>query len=404
MEHLEGDTQPRASWIAIGSLAVGAFALVTSEFLPVGLLPYIARDLGVSHGQAGLMVTLPGMFAAIAGPLSINYAGQVERRRVLLILLSLLVVSNALVAGAQSFWLVLAGRALLGIAIGGFWTIAGALGPRLRPGAEGVRAAAVILGGVSLGAVAGLPAGALLGEILGWRYAFGAGAVLAAVSVLAVLALLPAIHSTASTGLRDMIALLRQGHARTALLAASIMYTGTYGAYTYIAPFLSEHSGISGQLLSLVLLANGGAGFAGNMLGGSLSSRSPYRSLLVTASVAAVSILLLPILGNSAGLAIGLVTIWGFSLGMQAISLQSWLQGAAPERREAMQALFVCLSQAAIGLGALTGGVIVDRFGTTGAMLWGGFASLITLAIAVLRQRSIGKRNGRRAYEVTAPG
>ncbi|MGZ8284070.1 MAG: MFS transporter [Allosphingosinicella sp.] len=393
MERSEPSTQAPASWIAIGSLAVGAFALVTSEFLPVGLLPDIARDLGVTTGQAGLMVTLPGILAAVAAPLSIHYAGRMERRRALLILLALLVVSNLLVAVSGSFWLLLLGRALLGIAIGGFWTIAGAPGPRLRPGPEGVRAAAVILGGVSLGTVAGLPAGALLGELFGWRYAFGASALLAAGAIGALLALLPAVPAQASAGLRDMAALLRQRSTRTALLAASIMYTGTFGAYTYIAPFLSERSGISGQLLSAVLLANGAAGFVGNMFGGWLSGPSPYRSVLATAAIASASILLLPILGSAATLAIALVTIWGFSLGMQAISLQSWLQGEAPDRREAMQALFVCLSQAAIGLGALTGGLVVDRYGVSGAMLWGGFASLATLAIVVARPRSISQRH-----------
>jgi predicted MFS family arabinose efflux permease len=106
--------------------------------------------------------------------------------------------------------------------------------------------------------------------------------------------------------------------------------------------------------------------------------------------IASAAILLLPIFGSVKGIAIGLVTIWGFSLGMQAISLQSWLQGEAPGRREGMQALFVSLSQAAIGLGALTGGVVVDEYGVSGAMLWGGFASLATLVIAAHRQHSIG--------------
>lgn len=251
-----------------------------------------------------------------------------------------------------------------------------------------VRAAAVILGGVSLGTVAGLPAGSLLGELLGWRYAFGAGAVLAAVAMIALAAMLPKVPAQASAGLRDMAALLRQGRAVTSLIAASVMYTGTYGAYTYIAPFLSEHSGISGTVLSAIFLANGVAGFLGNMFGGWISGRSPYRSVLTTASLAIGSILLLPILSASPVVAIGLVTVWGFSLGMQAISMQSWLQGNALDRREAMQALFVCLSQAAIGLGAFAGGIVVDHSGTAGAMLFGGVASLTTLVLAMLQQRS----------------
>lgn len=384
----DAQSEPQASWIAIGSLAVGAFALVTSEFLPVGLLPAIARDVGSTSGQTGLMVTLPGIAAAIAAPLTIHYGRRIERRLLLLGLLGLLAASNLIVAVATGFPLILVGRALLGLAIGGFWTIAGALGPRLRPGPQGVRAGAVILGGVSLGTVAGLPAGSLIGELVGWRYAFGAGAVLAAMAMVALAMLLPKVPAQASAGLRDMSALLREKPAVISLIAGSIMYTGTYGAYTYIAPFLSEHAGITGAVLSAVFLANGVTGFVGNMVGGWISGRSPYRSVLANASIAIVAILLLPLLGFSPVLAIALVMVWGFSIGMQAISMQSWLQGNAPGRRDAMQALFVCLSQAALGLGALAGGVVVDHAGTSGAMVFGAAASLCTLFLAMLQHRS----------------
>lgn len=368
-----------ASWIAIGSLAVGAFALVTSEFLPVGLLPEISRDIGATHGQTGLMVTLPGVLAAIAAPLSIHYARNLERRLVLLVLLGVLVASNLIVAFATSFTHLMIGRGLLGVTIGGFWTIAGALGPRLRPGPRGVRASAVILGGVSLGTVAGLPAGALLGELLGWRYAFGASTILAGAAFGALLGLLPKVHPQPSTGFTDMMAILQGRDGRLRIFAASVMYAGTYAAYTYIAPFLSEKAAISGEVLSGVLLASGLAGFLGNMAGGWLSGHDARRSVLVTAAIAIVSILLLPALGANPAVAILLVTVWGFSLGMQAISLMSWLQGSEPRRRDAMQALFVSLSQLAIGVGALIGGLVVDSVGTSGAMIAGVLAAMVTL-------------------------
>jgi predicted MFS family arabinose efflux permease len=376
-------TQPHASWIAIGSLAVGAFALVTSEFLPVGLLPEISRDLGATHGQTGLMVTMPGVLAAFAAPLSIHFARNVERRRVLLILLGLLVASNMIVAFAASFAQLMIGRALLGVCIGGFWTIAGALGPRLRPGAEGVRASAVILGGVSLGTVAGLPAGSLLGELFGWRYAFGASALFAAIALAALLALLPKIPAQPSAGLAEMLAILRGRRSRLLIFAASVMYAGTYAAYTYIAPFLSEKTAISGERLSAVLLASGVAGFFGNIAGGWLAGRDAGVSVLLTVALAIASILLLTVTGTHPVLAIPLVIAWGFSLGMQAISLLSWLQASEPRRRDALQALYVSLSQLAIGLGALTGGLIVDRVGTTGAMMEGALAAVVTLVIAI---------------------
>ncbi|MCW2370054.1 hypothetical protein [Sphingobium sp. B11D3D] len=128
-----------------------------------------------------------------------------------------------------------------------------------------------------------------------------------------------------STGLHAMIVLMRRGLAVTSLVAASIMYTGNYGAYTYIAPFLRKHSGISGAVLSAFFLANGVVRFLGNMAGGWISRGSLYRSVLTTAALVIGAILLLPILASSPVLAIGLVRVWGFSLGMQAISMQMWL-------------------------------------------------------------------------------
>ncbi|MCF5376355.1 MFS transporter, partial [Pseudomonas syringae] len=140
-------TKP-ASWWAVGSVSLGSFATVTTEFLPVGLLPDIARDLGTSISQTGLMMAVPGILAAISAPSCIALFSHVDRKRLLLGLLSILLASNLIVALSTHFWLTLAGRVLLGFALGGFWTIAGSLGPRLRPGKEGVKATAYVLAGV----------------------------------------------------------------------------------------------------------------------------------------------------------------------------------------------------------------------------------------------------------------
>nr|WP_191856328.1 MFS transporter [Agrobacterium tumefaciens] len=118
---------------AVTRIGVGAFALVTTEFLPVGLLPLIAADLGINEGTAGLMVTTPGVLAAIAAPMTLGFAARFDRKRVLVVLLMLLVVFNSIIATAHGFAALMFGRVLLGIAVGGFWTIGGSLGPRLPP-------------------------------------------------------------------------------------------------------------------------------------------------------------------------------------------------------------------------------------------------------------------------------
>jgi len=375
-------TDHQASWISIATLAVGSFALVTTELLPVGLLPQIAHGIGVTQGHAGLMVTMPGFIAAFAAPLSIVFAAGIDRRKILLGLLAILIASDLVVATSTGPVQLLAGRALLGIAIGGFWTLAGTLGSRLREGAEGTRANAVILSGVSLGTVAGVPAGALVGNLFGWRAAFEGAAGLAALAIISLFALLPSIPAEKNSGLNEVRAVLAESPARIGLAASMLIFVGQFVAYTYVTPFLNQRSGIHGAGLSALLLVSGAAGFFGNLAGGAISSRDIRTSMLVMTTLLGGSVLLLDLTGQSMIAAVALVIVWGFSFGMIPIATQSWLLSVSGGRLEGMQGLFVSLTQAAIAAGALVGGVIVDHAGLSAAFLTGSIAAFLTALIA----------------------
>jgi predicted MFS family arabinose efflux permease len=302
-----------ASWIAIGSLAISTFAMVTTELLPIGLVPDIARGTHITDGQAGMMVTMTGFLSALAAPLSVAVAGNIDRKRVLIALLALLVASNVIVGTAGGLLQLLLGRVLLGFAVGSFWTIAGSLGPRLREGAAGVRASAVILSGISVGTVAGVPAGALVGSIFGWRSAFFAGSGLPALAMVALIVLLPAIPPEHRGSLSDFPTILRERRAQIGLIAAVFAFGGQFTAYTNIAPFL-ERDGVDGSALSAILLASGAAGFIGNLAGARLSERDVRGSVLAMAALLGLSILLLDILGRNAVIAVVLVMAWGVRL------------------------------------------------------------------------------------------
>src|ERR1700754_539168 len=162
----------RRGWAAVGAVALGAFVVVMTETMPVGLLPRIADGLHVSLSLAGLMVLVPGFSAAVSAPLFFLGSGRFNRRSVILVLGLTVLVSNAVVAVAPDFVLVLIARRLFGATLGAFWTVVSPVGRKLVGRAGGTRAITIIAAGISGGTVVGLPAGQFLGNLVGWRAAF----------------------------------------------------------------------------------------------------------------------------------------------------------------------------------------------------------------------------------------
>jgi predicted MFS family arabinose efflux permease len=370
-----------ASWAALGAIAAGAFALVTTEFLPIGLLPQIARDMAITEGRAGLVVTMSGLLAALAAPITIAVARTVDRRRLLLALLGMLLLSNVIVALAPGFPTLLLGRVLLGATIGAFWTVAGPLGARLRPGPQAGLATALILSGVSLGTVAGVPAGALVSELLGWRLAFGISAVAAFAVLLAVGCLVPPLPATGAGGLDELKLALKNSKVRFGLAGTVVSFAGQFAGYTYIAPFLIQVVRVTPLMVGAVLFAFGVAGVAGNMLGGWAVGRGTRWALVGTLGLLGASVSMLVVAGPNPGVAIPLVILWGLGFGMQPIVTQSWMFDAAPGQLEGVQAAFVSAAQMSIGGGALLGGLVFDHLGLDAAFLVAAATAFATAAM-----------------------
>lgn len=367
--------ETEASWAAVGAIGLAAFALVTTEFLPVGLLPAMADSLGQTDGRMGLLLTVPGLVATVVAPASLLLAGTLDRRRALVGLIVLMVLSNLIVALADRFAGVLLGRTLAGVAVGGFWTLGGTLGTRLRP-RQAVRAGVVILSGVSLGTVAGVPVGALLGDLLGWRWAFGVTGAMGLPLVLMVLVWLPPLPAQPGRGLRDVPQVLGLPKVRLGGVALALVFAGQFSAYTYAGAFLLQVTGIAQTTLSAVLLFYGLAALVGNGVGGWASARSARGALVCTGLLLGVSVLLLALMGRSTGWAVVLCLLWGLGFGMLPIAMQGWMFGAAPRHLEAVQAICVSLSQVAIAAGAWAGGLLVDPLGVASALWLGALAAL----------------------------
>lgn len=381
---------PAKSWLAVLSVALGAFVVVTSEFLPIGLLTNISNGLHVTDGVAGLMISIPGLIAAIAAPVLTVAAGKVDRRWLVLALMGLLVISNIMAALAPNFAVMLAARVLFGITLGGFWTIAVTLGGRLVPRESMARATTIILAGISIATVAGVPAGALVAGWMDWRAAFGVFAGVAMLVGMVQLFVLPPIPAPPAPGVRQLTQLLRHKDARLGLLTVAFVIAGHFAAYTYVTPFLKESGSLSPGYLSGLLLAYGIAGIVGNFAGGAAAARHLRATVNGVVALLAAAILLLPVLRHSqAGVAV-LLTAWGLAFGAIPIALQLWVFKAAPEALEGGAALLVSTFQVFIALGSVVGGGIVDHWGTTSVMLSAGATALAGLFIVALSRHKPG--------------
>ncbi|MGY0024057.1 MFS transporter [Streptomyces sp. cg35] len=362
---------------AVLALALATFTVVTGEMLPVGLLSPLAAGLHRSEGAVGLAVTLPGIVAACAAPLLPLAARATDRRTVLTALLVLLGAAHTLSALAPDLPALLAARALVGICIGGVWALAAGLAPRLVPAERVGRATAVVFSGIAVASVAGLPAGTFLGELTGWRWPFVAGGALALTAAVLLRAALPPLPAARAARPAALLAPLRTGRVRRGLAVLLLLVTGHFAAYTYVRPLLERVPDLDPQLVGALLLAYGVAGIAGTFLGGALAARAPRRTLTALAAALGTGTLLLVPAGGSLLASAALLCAWGLAYGGVSVAGQNWLAAAAPAgAREAVSGLFAGVFNCAIALGALTGGVTVDRLGVTSVLWLGGALAL----------------------------
>lgn len=360
-------TPTRGQWAAVGSMALGVFALVTAEFLPASLLPDIAADLHVSTGVAGQTVTATAVVAAVVAPLAAFGIGQMDRRRVMLLLTALLLASNALAVAASSLGVLLVARVMLGVALGAFWSLSGALAMRLAPPGRLAWALAVILTGVSVATVCAAPIGAWMGAQWGWRSAFMAAGAVTVLSWLGQWFSLPPLPARDRADLRLLGRLLADRQVRTALIAVLLMIAGQFAAFTYIRPLMQDGAHLSINAVSATLLAYGVGGFLGNLVGGAMAERDERRLLIAAGVTLALVMAALLIGGRSAGLTSVAIALWGFAFAGLPIGFQTWVVRAAPDHAEAAGGLLVTAFQVAIATGAVGGGLLVDAFGVQGA-------------------------------------
>ncbi|MGW1186826.1 MFS transporter [Streptomyces sp. NPDC002559] len=385
---------PLRGRLAVVSVMLGIFSIVTTEILPIGLLTSIGSDFAVSDGTAGLMMTMPGLLAAVSAPLVTVATARVDRRVMLCAFMLLLALADFLVAAATDYRLVLVSRVMVGITIGGFWSIGAGLAGRLvRPASVG-RATAVIFSAVPLGSVLGVPAGTFIGDLAGWRTAFVVMGALS-VGVLALMLLVvPPLPPAQVTRARLLGTVLARPGTRFALLLTFLVVLAHFATYTYVTPFLEQVTRTGPKAVTAFLLVYGAAGIVGNFVGGALVARRPRLAVSLAAGLIAASTALLPVLGGREPGAVALLVVWGVAYGAVPVCSQTWFARAAPEAPEAASVLFTASFQATLALGALAGGAVLDRVSVSAVMALGGATAALAVVAAVAGNPGVRGRRG----------
>ena len=387
MDEMTCPDREKPAWGAVFSLTLGVFGLVTAEFLPASLLTPMAATLGVTEGLAGQAVTATAAVAMVTSLLIATLTRNIDRRRVLLAFSVLLIASNLLVAYAPNLAAVLAGRVLLGIAIGGFWTMSAATAMRLVPEAMVPRALSLMFSGVSLATIAAAPLGSYFGALIGWRQVFVLAVGLGVLALLWQLATLPRMPPKGGTSLRTLIDVLQRPGMGRGMLACLLVFTGHFAFFTYLRPFLEGVTGMGINGLSAILLGFGVANFLGTSLASILLERSLRLTLLAMPLLMALIGFALVMLGRVPVAHAVLVSLWGMAFGAVPVAWSTWITRTVPDEAESGGGLIVAAVQLAITLGAAAGGAIFDMSGAKGV-----FAASALILVAATLLISLGLR------------
>jgi predicted MFS family arabinose efflux permease len=255
-------TAETASWGSVFALTLCVATLIASEFMPVSLLTPIASDLGVTEGTAGQAIAVSGLFAVLSSLSISSVTRGIDRRTVLLGLTVAMILSGVMVAFAPNTAVFMAGRALVGVVIGGFWSMSAATVMRLVPEAQVPRALGLLNGGNALAVTVAAPLGSYLGQYIGWRGAFFAVVPLAAMTLAWLFVSLPSMAVKAERS-GTVFRVLRRRTVPLGMAAVSLLFMGQFVLQTYLRPFLETVTGVNTSVLSLILLVIGGAGILG---------------------------------------------------------------------------------------------------------------------------------------------
>ncbi|MFJ6391247.1 MFS transporter [Streptomyces sp. NPDC091972] len=359
-------------WLGVAAITASLFVFLTTELMPVGLLTPLSRSLDISVGVAGLMVTAQGVAAGLGVPFIVAWTRRVDRRLLLSTLLAVLALGNLITSVSPNYPLILATRLCMGFASGVFWAIGVSMAMWIVPERHASRAAAVVMSGISIATVVGIPLGTVIEAHTNWRTTFALWAGLSLLVFLAVAAVIPSLPSENAVPVREVFGLpATNGQLRTVLLIVVFFVLGHFGAYTFVRPYLEDEASVPAGFITAVLIIFGVGGAIGNFVAGYTVNRSLRGTFVVGLVGILTALLLLRTVGDGKSGAVVALVLWGLSFGAVQLSQINMTLAAAPETFEAAMSLNTMAYNTCIALGALFGGLFVDHVGVT-SVIWFG--------------------------------
>lgn len=383
--------------LALWALTLSAFAIGTTEFVIVGLIPTIAASLEVSVPSAGLLVSLYALGVAVGAPVLTALTGRVPRKQLLLGLMALFAIGNLVAWMAPGYEALMAARVLTGLAHGVFFSIGSTIATSLVPKEKAASAIALMFTGLTVALVTGVPLGTFIGQTFGWQTTFLAVSMLGVIAFVGSLILVPNnIANSRPASLLTQLSVLKKPRLLLVYAMTALGYGGSFIAFTYLAPMLQEVSGFSASSVSLVMLVYGVSVALGNIWGGKLADKQgPIRALQIMFALLALVLFVLTFTASNTWLALATVLVWGAVAFGNVPGLQVYVvqraERDAPQAVDVASGMNIAAFNIGIAGGAWGGGLIVAHFGLMatpwiGAVVVLGALGLTTLAGRLDRQ------------------
>ena len=388
LSHENSHHQERAYWSGVLAMTLCVFVLIASEFMPVSLLTPIAADLRVSEGLAGHGIAISGALAVLTSLSLSTLAGNLNRKYLLLGMTALMALSATMVALSPSYLIYMTGRALIGIAIGGFWSMSAATALRLVPRRRVPHALAIFNGGNALATVIAAPLGSYLGAVMGWRGAFLCLVPVAIAAFIWQCFSLPAMapDNNRRPG-RSAFHLLSRPVVAVGLLACGLFFMGQFSLFTYVRPFLETVTRVDISALSLILLTIGIAGFIGTLVISHFLKRGLYSTLAAISSLMAVVAVTLILTGQHLWFVVPLLGFWGLMATAAPTGWWAWVARTLPDDAEAGGGLMVAAIQLSIALGSTLGGLAFDHTGWQSTFALSSGLLIVAAGLTILTSR-----------------